>query len=207
MHLLISLSSFLFGISFGIYIHKKIYEYNQKSEARKKRIESENIFKEVLINISNGNSSFKSRYMQTVYISTFLNKEEVNILYLIDNKELAILKDNKVIHTSELISLKLKKSIIEKINMIYNQKINDVVKVFGITISRMNFEKSFNITFDDFQNMNKNFDKEESDIDKIINFNEKKFDIDDILDKINLSGIDSLSDEEKNYLSEYSRTT
>jgi hypothetical protein len=193
-----------------MFIHKKILKYTQKLESEKQKLESENVFKEVLMNISNGVSSFRSRYMQTAYITTKIGNEEVDVMYLIDKNDIAILKDDKIIHTTDLINVEIKNSIIENINKTYSKYINDVVSIFGIIMSKIDFERSFNMSFDDFENMNKRFlnrDSEESDIDKIINVNRNRFDINEILDKINLSGIGSLSKEEKEYLKEYSKNS
>jgi hypothetical protein len=46
---------------------------------------------------------------------------------------------------------------------------------------------------------------QKSDIDEIKNENENKFDTDEILDKINKFGIESLSNEELNYLNNQSK--
>ena len=210
INLLLNISFFIFGISFGMFIHKKLLEYTQKLELKKKKLESENIFKEILMNISNGRSSFKTRYMKTAYITTTVKNEEVDVLYLIDKNDIAVLKNDKVTHTSVLISDEIKVSIIDTINSVYGVRISDVVNIFGVVMSKIDFERSFNMSFEDFQKVNKNIfnnKEEESDIVKIINNNKNKFDINEILDKINLSGIGSLSEEEKYYLKEYSKNS
>jgi hypothetical protein len=206
MEFLIFISSFLLGISFGALIYKKILEYNKMLESNVKILELENIFKEVLINISNGKSSFKKRYMQTVYITTIIDNSQVDVIYFLDKNDISLLKNNKVINTTHK---ELTNSIINSINKIYGRYINDIVNVFGVIMSRTDFEKSFNMSFDDFQEMSKKFinKEEESDIDKIINSNKNRFDINEILDKINLSGINSLTKEERYYLNEYSKNT
>jgi hypothetical protein len=45
----------------------------------------------------------------------------------------------------------------------------------------------------------------DSEIDNIVNNNETKFDIDEVLDKIGKLGIEMLSEEEKEFLDNYSK--
>jgi hypothetical protein len=71
----------------------------------------------------------------------------------------------------------------------------------GMIFSRVDFEKTFNVNFEEMKNkMNLAQESSSSDIDKIIEENEFKFDVDSILDKISKFGIENLSPEEKNFL-------
>ena len=98
----------------------------------------------------------------------------------------------------------MKNNITELIVRKYNKDINDIVEVLGFVFYRREFEKSFNIDLESDKNKTSesNF-KEESDVDKILKKNNKKFDIDEILDKINKLGIEKLTDDEKNFLKKY----
>jgi hypothetical protein len=69
--------------------------------------------------------------------------------------------------------------------------------------SRADFEKTFNLNFEDMKNkMNMSSG---SDIDRIIEENEYKFDIDSILDRISEVGIENLSPEEKKFLDNFNK--
>jgi hypothetical protein len=78
--------------------------------------------------------------------------------------------------------------------------LSDLKKLHKI-FSRVDFEKTFNVNFEEMKNkMNLAQESSSSDIDKIIEENEFKFDVDSILDKISKFGIENLSPEEKNFL-------
>jgi hypothetical protein len=85
--------------------------------------------------------------------------------------------------------------------MVHYDEINDVIEIMGMIFSRVDFEKTFNVNFEEMKNkMNLSQESSSSDIDKIIEDNEFKFDVDSILDKISKFGIENLSPEEKNFL-------
>ena len=82
--------------------------------------------------------------------------------------------------------------------MVHYDDINDVIEIMGMLFSRADFEKTFNVNIEEMKNkMNMTSG---SDIDKIIEENEFKFDVDSILDKISKFGIENLSPEEKKFL-------
>ena len=86
---------------------------------------------------------------------------------------------------------------------VHYYRINDVVEVLGFIFYRKDFEKNFNINIDELKEKTENIlkmNQDESDINKIINKNDKKFDIDEILDKINEVGIENLTKEELDFL-------
>ncbi len=92
--------------------------------------------------------------------------------------------------------------IIKKINEQYKNQINDIVTVFGFIFSREDFETKFKMRVENgmLYPLDK---KDESDIDRIKSKNSEMFNIDDILDKINDVGIDSLSNEERAFLKSF----
>lgn len=168
----------------------------------------DNISKQYLESLQNIRSNkvvFKSRVNQTVYISTIIKDYgNIDIVYLIDRKDVAIFKDNKCIYTSHSIDPQIVSDIITSIRIRFNSEINDVVEVLGITISKSDFGKMFNMDVKDIesqQNIIKKFQEDQkSDIQKIIEKNEKKMSMDDILDKIGKVGYDNLSPDEKEFL-------
>ena len=192
------------------FLYAKFTEKIKKNIRNKKIIEDILIqFKEILENIKKNQAVFISRVNQTVMIDTRLKQHDiVNIVYLMDKKVVCIFKENKCIYTSETIDNNLRDNIIENIHEKYGTQIDDVVEVLGVTISREELESKLK----DFENANPNLDmtifnnvKEISDVEKIIEENNEKFDIDSILDKINKVGMEKITKEELNFLKEQSK--
>jgi hypothetical protein len=192
------------------FLYAKFTEKIKKNIRNKKIIEDILIqFKEILENIKKNQAVFISRVNQTVMIDTRLKQHDiVNIVYLMDKKVVCIFKENKCIYTSDTIDNNLRDNIIENIHEKYGTQIDDVVEVLGVTISREELESKLK----DFENANPkldmtifNNDKEISDVEKIIEDNNEKFDIDSILDKINKVGMEKITKEELNFLKEQSK--
>lgn len=192
------------------FLYAKFTETIKKNIRNKKIIEDILIqFKEILENIKKNQAVFISRVNQTVMIDTRLKQHDiVNIVYLMDKKVVCIFKENKCIYTSETIDNNLRDNIIENIHEKYGTQIDDVVEVLGVTISREELESKLK----DFENANPNLDmtifnndKETSDVEKIIEENNEKFDIDSILDKINKVGMEKITKEELDFLKEQSK--
>jgi len=192
------------------FLYAKFTETIKKNIRNKKIIEDILIqFKEILENIKKNQAVFISRVNQTVMIDTRLKQHDiVNIVYLMDKKVVCIFKENKCIYTSETIDNDLRDSIIQNIHEKYGSQINDVVEVLGVTISREELESKLK----DFENANPNLDmtifnkeKEMSDVEKIIEENNEKFDIDSILDKINKVGMEKITKEELDFLKTQSK--
>jgi len=199
---LIILSSIFLGFQL-----KSIIDNISNIRKEKKRVKLKNdVFKEILLNLKN--STFKSRLNNTVYISTTLKSEgDVDLVYLIDKINVHIFKDDNCIYTSDDIDKEIIDSIIEFILNKFEKEINDVVQVFGITFNRIEFENHFGIKIEDLKKGIKMEDLsliDQSDIDQIYHENEMKFDIDEILDRINVVGIKNLTQAELNFLKEYS---
>jgi predicted phosphodiesterase len=83
----------------------------------------------------------------------------------------------------------------------YKHEIENIVSILGMVFSKDEFERIFKIKFEDL-NISVN---ETSDIDRILEDNNNRYDIDEILDKISKGGISSLSPDEKKYLEDYSK--
>jgi hypothetical protein len=167
-------------------------------------------FKEILSNLKKDNAVFVSRVNHTVIVDTKISTLDiVNLVYLMDKGVLCIFKNNQCLYTSESIDTDLTSELLMEINEKFNNQINDVVNIMGMTISKEEFElkveemKKWNLN-----NPNSLNDIEvdsKSDVDEINNENENKFDTDEILDKINKFGMESLSNEELNYLNNQSK--
>jgi uncharacterized protein (UPF0335 family) len=199
---LIILSSIFLGFQL-----KSIIDNISNIRKEKKRVKLKNdVFKEILLNLKS--STFKSRLNNTVYISTTLKSEgDVDLVYLIDKINVHIFKDDNCIYTSDDVDKEVIDSIIEFILNKFEKEINDVVQVFGITFNRIEFENHFGIKIEDLKKGIKMEDLsliDQSDIDQIYHETEMKFDIDEILDRINVVGIKNLTQAELNFLKEYS---
>lgn len=199
---LVSLSFLL-----GMIVYKEVNNYVIRKENESRKLEIESIFKSVLKSIKDGQSKFKSRFLQTAYITTNTPKTGVvDIVYLIDKGDIAILKDNQIKYVSDGVDRKIIDETIDRININHGNQMNDVVNFFGLIFSKKDFESNFNMKIEDFNKMmNRVMNREEeSDIESIIRNNQQSFDIDEILDKIGKHGISSLTIEEKKYLNDYS---
>jgi len=161
-------------------------------------------FKQILDNIKTNKSKFVNRINTTVFIKTNLNDYgDVNLVYLMDKKDVAIFRNSKCIYSSESVDKGLIDSIVSTIDKKFEGEINDVVEILGFTFSREDFEKTFKIKVEDLKTMSAQ--QPESDIDRILEENESKFDIDEILDKISKVGIENLTIEEKEFLNNFNK--
>ena len=190
------------GYLFNNLLRKIIEGYNDG----KYRKEITDIFQSVLDNLYTNKTGFVSRINGTVTIMTELNKiGMVNVVYLMDRRDIAIFKGDKCIYTSDPIDKSLVDQIIVGVDVFYKHEINDIVNVLGMVFSRDEFESKFKIKVEDIKKgMFGHSPKEEvSDIEKIKRQNEVKFNIDDILDRITSVGIENLTPEEKKFLDSY----
>lgn len=207
MNIVVTIIIILIAFLLGMIAHIMVNNFIINKKITEKKDELNSIFKMVLNNINNRESIFKTRVLQTVYITVNTTKTGIiDVIYLLDKNDVAIIKNNKVEYTSEGVDREIIDGIISSINAIHGREINDVVNIFGILISKKDFESTFKIKIEDFNNIfNGNLSSEmDSEIDKIKNNNRKSFDLDDILDKIGKHGMSSLTAEEKKYLNDYS---
>jgi FAD synthase len=121
-----------------------------------------------------------------------------------DKNDIALFKEAKCLNTSDGIQKEIITEIIDSIYKKYNQKVNDVVQILGFTFSREEFEKTFRVKAEDLKKVFDPVNIEVTEIEQINIENQKKFDIDDILDKISATGITSLTIEERLFLDNYS---
>lgn len=196
------------GFWIGIIFTNWSKDLKQKNERLKEKVNINNQFKQILEKVNTKRSRFKNRINNTVFIGVKLEDfGRVDVVVFIDKNDISIFKNDKCIMTSELVESEILDEVIQSIYKVHYRKINDVIEFLGLTFSRTDFEKSFGISFEDLklkaEGMSLNND--ESDIQKIIDKNHKKLDIDDILDKINQVGINNLTLEEKEFLKNYNK--
>lgn len=190
------------GIYIGVFFNRWSTKLSLKIEEMKMVKDVNELYLSILDNINNKKTKFKSRVNNTIYIGTKLpDLGKVEVVYLLDKGDVVVFKDKKCILTSELVNTDTLEQISNSINMVHYDEINDVIEIMGMIFSRVDFEKTFNVNFEEMKNkMNLAQESSSSDIDKIIEENEFKFDVDSILDKISKFGIENLSPEEKNFL-------
>jgi uncharacterized protein YneF (UPF0154 family) len=206
MGILFIITAFLLGMASGLKLSEFIS--NKKIQKQNDDIlkDRQNQFNEILTKLSTGKTRFKTRVNQTVYISVKLKDHgKVNLLYLMDKKDIAIFKEDKCLYTSDQVDQNLLIDIITSIENRHGWKIEDVVNVLGFVFYREDFEKSFGMKFDDISKSLGMRPQSDSEIDNIVNNNETKFDIDEVLDKIGKLGIEMLSEEEREFLDNYSK--
>lgn len=195
--------NFILGVIWGFVLFYLAYKFSEWKSSKKIASNISSHFKEVLSNLKMNQAVFVSRVNQTVIVDTRLDKlDVVNIVYLMDKQIVCIFKDNNCMYTTESLDINLKSEILDEINNKFNKEINDVVDVMGMTISREEFQQKLE-EIQKFTMKNINLDElvvSENEIDKIVDENEMKYDVDAILDKISKDGIDSISKEEKEFL-------
>lgn len=207
MIILYFLLIFLFGVSIGAYLQKRLTTRMINIEHDKMNLNKENDYAETILNVKNGNSEFKTRVNDTVYVGVNLEKwGDCDIIYMMDKHDIAIFQGTKCIHTSDGVSKEIIDELISVILNIYNKKINDIVEIFGFVFYREEFERSFNTKIEEIKNhpIFGNMKQDLNEIEKINQENKRRFDIDDILDKISKLGISSLTSDEKIFLDNYS---
>lgn len=194
---------FILGFLFG----KIVESVKEHIKAKKILTDGINQFTEIFNNLKKGHAVFISRVNQTVMIDTKLKDSVVNIVYLMDKRIVCIFKESKCIYTSEILTSDFNNEIITKIHEQYGKEIEDVVEILGVTISREELENKLK----DFEKFNPNMDlttlnkKDFSEVEKIIEENEERFDVDSILDKIGRVGMEKITQEELEFLKNQSK--
>lgn len=192
------LLTFTTGFSFGVllsFLSNKFY-VKYKNIKRLKDINEK--YKEILDNIENGNSKFKTRVNSIIYISMKLkNLGRVDIVYSLDSKEIYIFKKTKCLYVCNEVNKELINKISNKIEYTFKNEINDIINFMGVFVSKKDVEKSLNISIDNI--MKQSMDMFNT-IKKPKSTKKPILKVDDILDKINKNGIENLSEDEINFL-------
>ena len=168
---------FLGGMETVLFIIKK------RDEKEKSQIES--LFINVLDNIKS--IKFGQRVHQYVQFKT----ENYLLVYILDKKELSLFQGEDCIASSSQISKEISDNIIKYIDENFNKEINeDIVDVGGYLVSPSYIEE-----------INSQYVSEEDydDYEEV----EEYLNLDDILDKINKEGIESLTHDELDFLNNY----
>jgi hypothetical protein len=201
------------GIILGGLLKNWSNKLSEKIAHNKLILDRNKQFKEILEKSKTKKTRFKTRINNVVYIGVKLTDYgRVDVVLFLDKRDISIFRENKCIITSEFVEEKLLNDLMESLETVHYHKIIDTVEILGMVFSREDFEKQFNVNFDEIKEKTdrmmdamRNGSEDQSDIDKIINKNKSKLDIDDILDKINKVGIENLTREEKEFLENYNK--
>ena len=129
---LFSIIIFLAGLFLGGFLTKKIMHRLISIDNQRELNQKRNQFVEVLTKIKNGESRFKTRLNDTVYIQLHLTGNgPVDIIYLIDKDDIAIFQGTTCLYTSDSVEREIIEQIIKSICLIYNKKINDIIEILG----------------------------------------------------------------------------
>lgn len=194
--------TFILGVLLGTKVYKTMLEVEEKKQQGVEIQQLNEQYSEVLENITMGLSKFKSRINSTVLIELQLEKHgNVEIVYFLDQKSVSIFCDDKCLYISDKADKHVILDISKAITHAYKNEIEQVFDFFGLIMSKDEFERRFRFNPDDFPTLlQKTTPVETSETEKIMDKNELKFDVDEILDKISISGLGALSPAEKLFL-------
>jgi hypothetical protein len=177
-------------------------------------IEHKKIFTDVLEQIDTNKSTFTNRINQHITLDMRLKKfGKVTLFYDIDERILAISKENNVILLSNQLCEvfpDLIDNICDHIEVRWHKEIDDVVDVNGTLVSREFLENNLrkNLEEKGIQGFSI-FVSPETPFNEIsptkLDMEEVQNTIDNILDKIGQTGIESLTPEEKDFLKKYGK--
>jgi hypothetical protein len=189
----INLIILIFGFCLGIFLSILRTKVLNKRDDLKNTDDSNEVYKDILRCVCDGRGSFLTRINSNVTINMNLEKYgNVSVLYMMDKKDIAIFKGDSCIHTSDYVDKQVVEDITNSMDTFYKGSINDVIYISGYTFSKYDFEEKFNIKLSNIEHTEP-LSKEDI------------FYIDDILDKINLVGLSSLTEAEKRFLDEYNK--
>ena len=197
---IIALGAFCFGFVFSQLLTKVMSKIEDEKATKKVN----DIYSKLLENVYGNRTVFTSRINNTISLETLIEGEgKVNVMYMMDKKDIALFKNDKCIYTSDLVKVDLLDEIVTAIDIQHKDKILDTVNMMGLIFSREDFEKKFNMKVEDMKKGMMYGPMELYDIDKMISEDEIYFDIDYILDRINAVGIENLTPDEKDFLDNY----
>ena len=105
--------TFFLGMAAGVKLTELIHKMRLKKQEDDILEDRTKQFKEILTKVSTGKSRFKTRVNQTSYISVKLTEHgKVNVVYLMDKKDVAIFKEDKCLYTSDQVDQNLLTDII-----------------------------------------------------------------------------------------------
>lgn len=177
---------FTVGVIFGFALFYGLLKLNAWYQVKKLEEDYNSIYSEILGLVGSKSLKFVNRYNNTVTFRVNLKSHGVvDLIYLIDKKDLNIFRGNVCMYSSFYTDKKILNELCQKIDTSYNKELMDCVDVMGNIIDRRTITKlNPNVQFPAA------FPIVEPD----------PLNLDDILDKINAVGLDKLTPEEKEFL-------
>jgi len=175
------------GISIGIYVGMKYSNYIFSKELKNKNVNVKNAFNKVFENYSN--ISFNKRVNNYVY----LINGEIDILLDLKKNMIYLSSGDQFLTDSRYLDENHSNKLINEINTRFYNEINDVVSIGEYLISK-------NLASIAFEPISKVRDEEDEYEEDEFYFEEAKYNIDILLDKINDFGMTSLTEEEMEFL-------
>ena len=195
--IIIDIITLFLGIYLGIQFSSLYIKYSLDKERKKLKKTIESIFKEILDSVSLKKAKFLYRINNTVRFESYIESLGlVTVYFYLNKKEIIIFKDDEAIYTSKDLDIEILTELDYLLRVSFSNEINDTVSVFGTIYSRKYFVDTFKVNSEDM-----GFNQEDNYPSKVY---EDNYDIDSILDKINIVGYDNLSIKEKEYLEKYS---
>lgn len=189
---------FILGTIFGIFISVVAGYYIQYRNNKKIVEEINKAFSTVLRNLDRGHIHFVNRVNQTVVFNTLLPIGRVEIVHFLDKMDVGIYQKGQKLYESKVANQSVIDEICMKLNHRFRGDINNTITIMGNIIDRKTYDKmTGNIKAmsrgmdDDIMGMGMAPKEEDT---------TPQFDVNDILDKINQFGIESLSKAELEYL-------
>jgi hypothetical protein len=178
--------SFIIGFLFGIGIVFSMIKLVNYLNLKNLKNEYNSVFKEVRSIVGTKSMGFLSRFnSQVMFKANLKSIGEVNLILLLESKELSIFQGDKVIYTTHYADKNLIDTLIFNIENFYKQQIDNCYNIMGNIIDKGSIRK-----------LNPNAQFQEA----FPNPEKKSLDLDSILDRINEVGISNLTKEEKEFL-------
>jgi len=191
------IAGLVLGLVLGFFAAFAVIKVIDRTLLQKKIDEKIDIFKDILNSIDKNQIKFINRVNNTVGFSILTSRVGiVELVYTLDKGELAILQKGNCLFTSSGIGDELINKICFRLNNQFGKDIEDVTDVHGNIIDNKTIKRVTN-----------NIGNMSSGLGLPLPPKEPEFDIDELLDKISKSGVESLSKNEKEYLDNLNNDT
>lgn len=198
--IIIDILILVLGVYLGIQFTSLYIKISLDKETKKFKENIKSIFNEISTNVRDKKANFLYRINNTVRFETELKKlGTISVYFYLSKSEILIFKNDEALYTSKDLDNDLLIQLDYLLKISFSNQINDTVNIFGTIYSRKYFTDTFKINLENMGFFQENeFDENLNIVDEDI------YDIDTILDKINLVGYEKLSLKEKEFLKKYS---
>lgn len=195
--MMIHITIYLFGIGSGLLFILFYLKYKISNDMKVIQDNTNKVYTNLLINIKKGESKFGFRINNHVRIDTYLKDVgNVNIYFYTNKNNVVILQNESILYTSNSVDEKVINELLFLLKTKFSIEIADTVNFLGIIYSKKYFTETFNINIPlSINDKTKYEDSTEV---------HSSYNIDEILDKINIIGYDKLTVQEKEFLKKYS---